>query len=571
MTLKELIKRNPNGLIARAYAFAEKAHKGQKRKSGEPYFVHLAATGEVLSEWELDETTIAAGLLHDTVEDTAVTRADVAKNFGEEIAFIVDGVTKLGHVKYRGEENRAENMRKLILALSKDLRVVFVKLADRLHNMRTLSALPPAKQKRIALETAEIYAPLAYRLGMQNVSGVLQDLAFPYLHPKENEWLRKTAAAQYEERIAYLERVKPEVENLLREHHVEPLAIDFRAKRYASLYKKLLRNDMDLAKVYDLVAMRIIVGTVAECYAALGLIHEKWPPIPGRIKDYIALPKPNAYRSLHTTVIGPDGIIIEFQIRTQEMHDENENGIAAHWLYKQSGKKPVSETALKKETAWAEQLRAWQEHVGNAGADISKNPNAFLEAMKVDFFRDRIFVITPRGDVIDLPQGATPIDFAYRIHTDIGDATTGARVNGALVPLDHLLASGDMVDIVTQKGKHPSKDWLDFVKTAGARDRIRAAVKDKKRGSSLEPRGSQQGHAELKIAVEDRQGLIKDISATITRSHVNILAFHSDNPKGSRYPFDVVEVQTTDPAKLDKLMMKLKAVKGVKEVSYRVM
>ncbi len=473
LTLKEIIKAHPDGVVARAYAFSENAHRGQKRKTGEPYFNHVAATGEILASWNLDETTIAAGLLHDTVEDTTVTREDIVKHFGEDIAFIVDGVTKIGKVKYRGEDNRAENMRKLILALSHDLRVIFVKLADRLHNMRTLAALPAIKQKRIALETDEIYAPLAYRLGMQNISGELQDLAFPYLHAKEYEWLKKTAGARYDERLKYLEKLKPEVEKLLTENNIIPESIDFRAKRYASLYKKLLKHGMDLEKIYDLVAMRVIVASMPTCYAALGIIHEKWPPLPSRIKDYIALPKANGYRSLHTTVIGPGGKIIEFQIRTPEMHETNETGVAAHWLYKQG----TSGAENTKDLAWINQLRAWQERAVGDGA----NADDFLEAMKVEFFRDRIFAITPKGAVVDLPADATPVDFAYHIHSDLGDSTTGARVNGALVALDYKLQSGDMVEILTQKGKHPSESWLAFVKTSAARDHIRASIRAKRR------------------------------------------------------------------------------------------
>ena len=562
ISIKEIMNQDATGLIGRAYAFAEKAHHGQKRKSGEPYLVHPVATAEILASWKLDAGTIAAGLLHDTVEDTSATLADVTREFGDEVAFLVDGVTKLGRLKYRGAEERAENMRKLIISLSQDLRVVFVKLADRLHNMRTLAALPPAKQKRIALETDEIYAPLAYRLGMQHVSGELQDLAFPYLHPKESEWLKKTASAQYEKRLAYLHTFEPEVEKLFAKHGIVPLAIDFRAKRYSSLYKKLLRRDMDISKIYDLVAMRIIVETVPECYAALGVIHEAWPPLPGHIKDYIALPKPNAYRSLHTTVIGPAEQIVEFQIRTQAMHEENETGVAAHWLYKmnQPGKKAND---LTKEIAWVSQLRDWQEHAGTGPT----NADAFLESMKVDFFRDRIFAITPEGEVIDLPAGATPIDFAYRIHSDIGNSATGARVNGTIVPLDRKLESGDMVLIITQKGKRPSEDWLGFVASAAARDHIRIALRKK---GGIEQIARTPTRCALKVAVQDRLGLIKEISGTINRSHLSILSFHTDNTQGGQYPIDKIEINTADPAKIEKLIVKLKTIKGVKEVGYKI-
>lgn len=475
MTVKELSKKEPKSLIARAFTFSQEAHKKQQRKSGEPYFNHALATAEILNSWHLDEATIAAGLLHDTVEDTGVSLETIKKEFGAEVTFLVDGVTKLGHIKYRGAESRIENMRKMVLALSEDLRVVFIKLADRLHNMQTLAALPPAKQRRVALETEEIYASLAYRLGMHNVSGELQDLAFPYIHPREYRMLQEMAKEQFEERLKYLEEIKPQVKKLLESHDIQPLAIEIRAKRYSSLYKKLLRRDMDIGRVYDLVAMRIIVNDVQECYAALGVIHEEWPPVPRRIKDYIAMPKPNAYRSLHTTVIGPEGKMIEFQIRTQAMHDENEYGVAAHWLYdqKRRGESAVSGKKLAQEIAWVQQLKNWQERF-EGGAD---DPEEFLRSMKIDFFQDRIFAVTPHGDVIDLPAGSTPIDYAYHIHSQIGDAATGAKINGVMSTLDHKLKSGDVVEIVMHKGKKPSEDWLRFVKTAVARDHIKAALR----------------------------------------------------------------------------------------------
>ena len=560
--IKTIIKNDVSGLIGRAFAFAEKAHRGQKRKSGEPYFNHPIAVAEILTDWKLDAATVAAGLLHDTVEDTPATPDDIKKEFSDEIAFLVDGVTKLGRVKYRGAQEKSENMRKLILALSQDLRVVFVKLADRLHNMRTLAALPPAKQKRIALETDEIYAPLAYRLGMQNISGELHDLAFPYLHPKEYEWLKKTARSHYETRLKYLSTLKPEVEKLFTKHGLSPLAIDFRAKRYSSLYKKLMKTDMDLDRIYDLVAMRIIVETIPECYAALGVIHEAWPPLPGRIKDYIALPKPNGYRSIHTTVIGPGGNLVEFQIRTKTMHEENETGIASHWLYKMQGRGAAAKNATK-EITWVAQLRDWQEHAG-----AQENAEAFLESMKVDFFRDRIFAITPQGDVVDLPAGATPVDFAYRIHSEVGDAATGARVNGSIVPLDHKLQSGDVVDIIMQKGKRPSEDWLSFVVSTGARDHIRGALRMK---HAFAKTTHMPTRCEFKLTLEDRLGLLKEISSVIARNHINITSFQSDETKGGKYPIDKITVATADRAKIERLIVKLKSIKGIKEISYKLM
>ncbi len=563
MTVKELARKESQGVVAKAYAFAMAAHKSQHRKTGEPYFNHSLATADTLHEWHLDEDTIAAGLLHDTVEDTGIPLETIKKEFGEDIAFLVDGVTKLGHIKYRGAEGKAENLRKMILALSRDLRVIFIKLADRLHNMRTLQALPPAKQKRVAMETDEIYAPLAYRLGMHNLSGELEDLAFPFLHPREYRWLLAAAKEQYKERLAYLERMKPQARKLLEEHGIKPIGIEVRAKRYASLYKKLLRHDMDMGKVYDLVAIRVIVESIPECYAALGVIHEAWPPVPRRIKDYIALPKPNGYRSLHTTVIGPNDKTIEFQIRTQEMHDENEFGVAAHWLYDQTRRgERITGKQLAEELTWVQQLKKWQERFFGDGAHADE----FLDAMKVDFFRGRIFAVTPRGDVIDLPQSATPVDFAYHIHSAIGNSCSGAKVNGALVPLDHKLKSGDVVEIIMQKGKKPSGDWLRFVATGVARDHIRSALKSKGGFAQI---AKAPNHAEIKIGVEARVGLIKDITTAIARKHFTITNFHTENQPGSRIQFYRVGLQTTDRAKIEKLIVQLKAIREVKEVSYK--
>jgi GTP pyrophosphokinase len=588
MTIKEIAKKEPESLIARAYAFAEHAHAGQKRKSGEPYFNHSLATGGILQSWHLDDATIAAGILHDTVEDTGVPLETIKKEFGEEVAFLVDGVTKLGHIKYReapakagededrsaaakretakqaAEENRAENLRKMVLALSQDLRVVFIKLADRMHNMQTLSSLPPAKQKRIALETDEIYASLAYRLGMHNVSGELQDLAFPYLHPREYEWLLSIAKERYAARMKYLEKIKPQVKKVLDDHDIHPLDIEIRAKRYSSLYKKLLKRDMDIERVHDLVAMRIIVATLPECYAALGVIHEAWPPLPRRIKDYIAMPKPNAYRSLHTTVIGPDGKRVEIQIRTKEMHDENEYGVAAHWLYKQKQEGvAVSGKKLAQEIAWVQQLRNWQEHF----AGKTDDPEEFVRAMKIDFFTDRIFAVTPHGDVIDLPAGSTPIDFAYHVHSEIGNAAVGTKVNGVMSTLDRPLKSGDVVEIITQKGKKPSEDWLRFAKTTIARDHIRMTLRKKNVFARML---MQPTHSEIKMTVEDRVGLIKDISGSIAEMHIGIISFHTEPATGKKFHINKVDIASTDKKKIEKLIAKLRGVKGVKEVSYRL-
>jgi len=568
MSLSELVRKEPRSVIARAYSFAERAHKGQKRKSGEPYVTHAIAAAETLRAWGMDEATIAAGLLHDVAEDTPVTLETIKKEFGKEIAFLVDGVTKLGHIKYRGAEAKAENLRKMIIAVSEDLRVVFVKLADRLHNMRTLSAVNKEKQKRIALETYEIYAPIAYRLGMQQVSGELEDLSFLYLYPQEHAWLMAHVKDEYAKREAYLRGVEPLVRHALREMGVKLVGIDFRAKRYASLYKKLLRYDMDIEKIYDLVAFRIVVKNVEECYAALGAIHKTWAPLPGRIKDYIAMPKPNGYQSIHTTVVGPEGRAVEFQVRTEEMHKEAELGIAAHWLYAQSKGtrwylRRRTTHAKPEEVAWVAQLRAWLERSrtnGHASEHVMRD-------LKIDFFKDRIFAITPQGDVFDLPAGATPVDFAYHVHSVIGDSCAGAKVNSTLVPLSHELKSGDVVEILTQKNKHPSEGWLVFVKTALAREHIKSAL-HKHHGTVS--RAHTPTKVEFRVATQDRIGLLKDITGVISRSHMNIIGFHVSHPAGSNFPVNLIECAATDRKKIEKLILKLKQIKEVREVSYRI-
>ncbi|HEY4525593.1 MAG TPA: RelA/SpoT family protein [Candidatus Paceibacterota bacterium] len=565
MSLSEVIKKEPDGLVARAYKFAEKAHVGQKRKTGEPYFNHVKATAENLTGWHLDNVTIAAGLLHDTIEDTDTPLLTLKNEFGEEVAFLVDGVTKLGRIKYRGVETQVENLRKMFLALSEDLRVVFIKLADRLHNMQTLSALPPQKQKRIALETDEIYAPIAYRLGMQNLSGMLQDMAFPYLYPQEERWLKRMVKDEYPEREKYLKHIKPALERALREIGLKEYSIDFRAKRYSSLYHKLMRHDMDINQIYDLVAMRIVVDSISDCYTVLGIVHKVWPPLPGRIKDYIAMPKPNGYRSLHTTVIGPEEKSVEIQIRTKQMHEENENGIAAHWLYeqkKQGGNKQTNLGKLAEELKWVQQLRRWQESFAEG------NPEESLSSMKIDFFRDRIFAITPKGDVIDLPAGATPVDFAYQIHSDIGNSCVGAKVNDHFVPLDHELQSGDVVLILIQKGKRPSEDWLKFVTTSVAREHIRLALKRKNKG--LKSTASTPTRVEFRITAKKRIGLLKDVSQIFSQSRFGILDINTPNQPTSQFHNIRIQTELAEKRKIEKTILKLKRVKEVQEVGYQL-
>ncbi len=562
MLIREALKEKPDGMIARAYRFAECAHRGQRRKTGDPYFTHAVAVAETLMDWRLDETSVVAGLLHDVVEDTGITLENIRSVFGDETATLIDGMTKLGRLKYRGAAATAENLRKLIFALSEDLRVIFIKLADRRHNMQTLHALPRETQKRIAQETEEIYAPIAYRLGMQNVSGELRDIAFPYLFPLEHRWLMRVLPDYRAARLRYLREVKPLIESDLREQRIAPSAIDFRTKRVSSLYQKLKQNDMDMGKIYDLVAIRIIVNSIEECYAALGIIHKRWPPLPGRIKDFIAMPKPNGYRSLHTTVIGPEGMYIEVQIRTQEMHEENENGIAAHWAYKQFGAGASSASRITKEIQLVQELRRWLDVHPAASGSGERDLKEFLRAMKVDFFKDRIFTISPHGDVIDLPQGATPVDFAYHIHSDVGNTCVGARVNDSIVPLNHRLESGDVVKIITQKQKLPSEDWVRFVKTSLARHHIKSALR--KKGGIVSKRKPLQ--AELRVIARDRVGLFRDITAIIARSHINIVQVHTANQPKSGFVSIKILCDTADPSKVERLILKLKRLPEIKEI-----
>lgn len=562
MDVKDIAREKPNSLIGKAYFFAENAHKGQKRASGEPYFEHVRKTANRLLEWKLDEEMVAAGLLHDVAEDVPHALEDIENKFGRTIGFLVDGVTKLGKIKYRGIERQKENIKKLILASNKDVRVLLIKLADRYHNMETLKFLPPDKQKRIALETYEIYAPLAYRLGMQKASGELEDLAFPYVNPEAYKWLQDNVKAKYKDREKYLARIKPAVLKALGDANIRPLRVDFRAKRHSSLYKKLLRYDMDIDKIYDLVAFRIIVSSVADCYATLGVIHNLWPPLPGRIKDYIAMPKPNGYKSLHTVVLSAGQKIVEFQIRTMEMHEEAENGIAAYWAYKEKkGSKQYIEgkasMAKEKEIEWVKTLRAWQKE--------QETSDEFIESMKIDFFKDRIFVITPKGEVIDLPAKATPVDFAYRIHSAIGNQCVGAKVNGQIAPLNHELKSNDVVEISIQKNKKPSSSWLEFVKTAQAKYYIKKALVS--RGGMVFP--SKRRETEFRITAVNRIGLIKDISGLISRSHVGISSINSS--AGSHGEFHVIKIicDLSDPEKVHKLILKLKEIKEIKEIEYK--
>ena len=460
-------KRNP-GLIEKAYKIAEKAHARQKRLSNEDYIIHPLHVAYFLADLGLDATTISAGLLHDVLEDTSVTPEELRKEFGEDIAFLVEGVTKLKKIDKIGNKNEAANrgqfdsLKKMFFATAEDIRVILIKLADKYHNMETLKFMSKPDQKRIAMETLEIYAPVAARLGIGRLKGELEDFAFPYAYPKEYSWLMKNVKEKYADRLNYIERTKPIIKKCLKDAGVPIVDLDSRAKHYYSLYQKLKKKDMDMEKIHDLVAMRIVLPDIGSCYETLGVIHKNYKPLPGLIKDYIALPKPNGYQSLHTTIFCEKGRLVEIQIRTEDMHDYAENGIAAHWAYSESGKiRPVSVNS--REVEWVSQLKKFLEE--------SRTGESFTN-LKIDFFKKRIFAFTPKGDVKDLPEKATPIDFAYAIHTDLGHAVKGAKVNGKIVPLSYDLKNGDVVEIIKGKEKKPSFDWLKIVKTAIAKKSI---------------------------------------------------------------------------------------------------
>jgi len=461
-------------LIRAAYALAEEAHRGQYRQSGEEYIVHPLAVADILSELEMDAPAIAAGMLHDVVEDTGVSLNEIEKRFGPEVARLVDGVTKLNRLGFRShQEEQVENLRKMFFAMAEDLRVIIIKLADRLHNMRTLKALPPEKQKEIARETMEIYAPLAHRLGIWRIKWELEDLAFRYLDPEKYRELAEKVAMKRQEREEYIKQVVA----ILRERLTAlgfKAEIQGRAKHLYSIYKKM-QEGRDFSQIYDLMAVRVIVDTIKDCYGVLGTVHTLWKPIPGRFKDYIAMPKANMYQSLHTSVIGPRGEPFEIQIRTWEMHWTAEFGVAAHWRYKEGNR---TDKDFDQKLAWLRQVLEWQREL--------KDANEFMESLKIDLFDDEVFVFTPKGDVVDLPLGSTPVDFAYQIHTDVGNRCVGAKVNGKITPLNYQLKNGDIVEIITSKqAAGPSPDWLNFVKTSGARHKIKQWFKKERREENI--------------------------------------------------------------------------------------
>lgn len=460
-------------LVRRAYEFAAQAHDGQTRKSGDPYVTHPLAVAQIIAELKLDVASICAGLLHDCVEDTSATVEQLGELFGKEIAFLVDGVTKLGKLPYSTrEEQQAENFRKMLLAMARDIRVILVKLCDRLDNMRSLHHLPPEKQERIASETMQIYAPLANRLGIQWVKVELEDLSFKHLYPGEYEQLAAEVAKSRAERLEYIHHVEKLIYKEMTEHGV-PCDVMGRAKHLWSIYQKMKRTQRPFEEIHDAIGFRVITDTQMHCYQGLGVSHQTWTPIPGRFKDYIALPKPNLYQSLHTAVIGPRGERIEIQIRTREMNLVAEHGIAAHWKYKEGTGASVDD----KKFAWLRQLMENQKEL--------RDPTEFLESVKIDLFGDEVYVFTPQGDVKALPKGACPIDFAYAVHSSIGDHCSGSRVNGMIVPLRYQLRNGDTVEIITSPNQKPNKDWLKLVKTARARTKIRYLLRTEQRDKAV--------------------------------------------------------------------------------------
>lgn len=450
-------------LIEKSYHFAKKAHEGQKRDSGEAYFTHVFETANNLAKLGMDAVTIAAGFLHDTIEDTAVTEEELKAEFGEEVTYLVKGITKLGNIKYRGHERHIESLRRFFIAMADDLRVVIIKFADRLHNMRTLQHKTPDKQKRIALETIEIHARLADRFGMGKLKNELEELAFPYAYPKEYAEIKNMLNDVYEKYEKDMEYIRNKLQTELDGNNIKYDELSYRIKTKYSLWKKLQRYDMDIDKIYDVIALRVVVDNVEDCYRVLGIVHSIWKPVLGRIKDYISLPKPNGYRSLHTTIFAGENGFAEIQIRTQEMHAEAAYGIAAHFAYKENAQLKTKEDRSK--FNWIEELK-----------ELNYNPDkplSFFEHLKMDFFNDRIFILTPKGDVVDLPEYSTAIDFAYSIHSDIGDHISGAKINGKLVPIFSVLKNGDVVEIITKKDAHPTRKWLDNTKTNLAKKHIR--------------------------------------------------------------------------------------------------
>ena len=477
---ESILSYNPDAnidIIWKAYVYSAKVHRGQVRLSGEPYLSHPLEVAHILTRLKMDESCVAAGLLHDTIEDTISTSEEIREHFGEEIFSLVDGVTKISKIEFASsEEQQAENYRKMILAMAKDIRVILIKLADRLHNMRTLEYMSGDKREKISRETLDIFAPLANRLGIGWMKLELEDPAFKYLYPDKYKEIMDRVAEGYEERVKFIEEIAIVINKELDKADVKGKVMG-RPKHYYSIYKKMIDQSISFDQVFDIIGLRIITDTVKDCYSILGIIHSIWKPIHGKIKDYIAMPKANMYQSLHTTVIVPPSNRVEFQIRTEEMHRIAENGIAAHWRYKEISKKDEKAAKVDERFAWLKHILEWQKDM--------KDPKEFLETMKIDLFPDEVYVFTPKGKVISFPKGATPIDFAYYIHTDVGDKCVGAKVNRKIVPLKYNLSNGDIIEILTSPAHKPSRDWLKIVKTSRARTKIRNYLKIEEKARSI--------------------------------------------------------------------------------------
>ncbi len=509
--------KDPNlDLVYKAYDWAKRAHQDQKRISGEPYIVHPLAASRIMAELELDVVSIAASILHDVVEDTEISKEEIADEFGEEIALLVNGVTKLSRIDFKSrEEQQAETLRKMFLAMAEDIRVILIKLSDRIHNMRTLEYLPDKKKKIKAKETLEIYAPLAHRLGMSRLKWELEDLSFKHLEPEKYYEVVDKIAKNRQERKEHIKNAIMTLDNKLSKVDIDAKMYG-RPKHIYSIYQKMVNQNKEFNEIYDLTAFRVIVDTVKECYEVLGIIHELWKPIPGRIKDYIAMPKSNMYQSLHTTVIESTGEPLEIQIRTWEMHRTAEYGIAAHWRYKEGNQK---EQNFERKISWLRQLLEWQKDLSDA--------KEFMETLKIDLFEDEVFVFTPDGDVISLPKGATPIDFAYNIHTEIGHTCVGAKVNGQIIPLEYHLNNGDIVEILTSKTSTPSRDWLNRVKTSRAKSKIKKWFKEQRKeeaaakGKELLQKRLRKEEVNLKEAEKEKK--LKEIAQELGASTIESL------------------------------------------------